>query len=304
MRETEKIYGDPGNAGAAEIADAVRALARRYPFLRAAPLGASAQGRELIAVEAGALRDPVFFVGGTHAMEWPSVLCALRLAEETAALWESDGRVCGCEMRASLRRRGAVILPLLNPDGWELRRRGPSAAADGGRMPARLCGADFCRWQANARGVDLNRNFPAGFAKARRAAAALGIRRPGPTRYGGPFPFSEPETRAVRRACADYRPRALCALHAQGQEIYWRYGARQPAGSEYIARTLAALSGYVLAEPDPVAAGAGLKDWFIRAYGRPGFTIELGLGRNPLPYGDFPAIYEKVRAALFAAMLL
>ncbi|MEA4912926.1 MAG: M14 family zinc carboxypeptidase [Oscillospiraceae bacterium] len=300
----EEIFKDPARAGAEDIGCALRALARDYPFMHLTTIGSSVCGRPLWALEVGAMHNPALFVGGTHGMEWPSVLCALKLARQTAEIFEADGAVAGVTLSDTLRLRGAVFIPLLNPDGYELRRRGTAALADGGRHAGRFCDADYRFWQANARGVDLNRNFSAGFAKAHRAAAGLGVRRPAPTRYGGPFPFSEPETRAVRGACAKYRPRVLYALHSQGEEIYWRYGERCPAGGEYIARTLASLSGYALAEPEPVAVGAGLKDWFIQRYDRPGFTVELGLGRNPLPYEDFAAIYEKVRKALFVGMII
>ncbi len=300
----DDFFDSPAAAGAAQVEEFVYSLARKYPFARAVSLGASVCGRPICALELGAMHNPAMIVGGTHGMEWASVLCALRLAHEAAGFVDECAHVCGVALCDALERRGAVFVPLLNPDGYELRRRGAAAAANGGRTPARFCGGDFRYWQANANGVDLNRNFAAGFAKARRAAAALGIKRPAPTRYGGLFPFSEPETRAIRRACAKYRPRALYTLHSQGEEIYWLYGDKRPAGSDYIAKTLAALSGYARADPDPVAVGAGLKDWFIKRYDRPGFTLELGLGRNPLPYEDFPAIYEKIRRALLVAMII
>ena len=37
---------------------------------------------------------------------------------------------------------------------------------------------------------------------------------------------------------------------------------------------------------------AGYKDWFIQAFRRPGFTIEVGSGTNPLPLSQFDEIYE------------
>ncbi len=37
---------------------------------------------------------------------------------------------------------------------------------------------------------------------------------------------------------------------------------------------------------------AGYKDWFIQDYNRPGFTIEAGIGVNPLPISQFDEIYR------------
>ena len=37
---------------------------------------------------------------------------------------------------------------------------------------------------------------------------------------------------------------------------------------------------------------AGYKDWFIQTYDSPGYTIEAGLGTNPLPISQFNEIYR------------
>lgn len=37
---------------------------------------------------------------------------------------------------------------------------------------------------------------------------------------------------------------------------------------------------------------AGYKDWFVQTYDRPGYTIEAGLGTNPLPISQFSEIYR------------
>ena len=47
---------------------------------------------------------------------------------------------------------------------------------------------------------------------------------------------------------------------------------------------------------------AGYKDWFIREYNRPGYTIEAGEGENPLPMDQFPQIYQENRGILIGGM--
>lgn len=41
-----------------------------------------------------------------------------------------------------------------------------------------------------------------------------------------------------------------------------------------------------------ILALLGYKDWFIQIYNRPGYTIEAGLGENPLPISQFDKIYK------------
>ena len=71
-----------------------------------------------------------------------------------------------------------------------------------------------------------------------------------------------------------------------------------------MAKVLGAASGYAVTAPTGLASYGGFKDWFIRCYHRPGFTIELGRGVNPLPVAQFETIYEKAREMLVLSVLL
>ena len=65
----------------------------------------------------------------------------------------------------------------------------------------------------------------------------------------------------------------------------------------------ARLSGYELAETPYASSFAGYKDWFIQQYRRPGYTIEVGLGQNPLPLDQFDKIYRDNLGILVTAAL-
>ena len=69
-----------------------------------------------------------------------------------------------------------------------------------------------------------------------------------------------------------------------------------------IGESLSSLSGYALSAPEGIASYAGYKDWFIQEYRRPGYTIEVGRGVNPLPITQFDSIYaDNLPMLLFAA---
>lgn len=57
--------------------------------------------------------------------------------------------------------------------------------------------------------------------------------------------------------------------------------------------SLQELVGYELINEVETNSYAGYRDWFISAYNRPGFTIETGLGVNPLPISQFEQIYNE-----------
>lgn len=72
----------------------------------------------------------------------------------------------------------------------------------------------------------------------------------------------------------------------------------------FIGEQFARVSGYSL-ETTPSESGyAGYKDWFIQDYNRPGYTIEVGLGNNPLPISQFSKIYNDNLGILVLGMVL
>lgn len=136
------------------------------------------------------------------------------------------------------------------------------------------------------------------------AARKAGKTRPGARQYSGPLPESEPETRAVTDLCRRADFRHVVALHSQGEEIYWRYGESTPPQSRMMAQVLGSVSGYRVAHPTGFASHGGFKDWFISCYRRPGFTLELGKGENPLPLTAFESLYAKAEEMLVLSLLL
>ena len=63
-------------------------------------------------------------------------------------------------------------------------------------------------------------------------------------------------------------------------------------------------SGYSLDVTPTNSAYAGYKDWFIQNYNRPGYTIEVGSGTNPLPLSQFSKIYNDNVGILTLGMIL
>ena len=82
------------------------------------------------------------------------------------------------------------------------------------------------------------------------------------------------------------------SYHTQGNVIYWKYDDLEPPRSYEIARRLSAVSGYTLEITPPESANAGYRDWFILTFDKPGYTVECGLGINPLPLDQFDDIYR------------
>ena len=282
----------------------LQSLKKGYPFLQLSSVGQSLCGRQLYAVSLGAPNPCTLFAGGFHAQEWLTVQLLLRFTEDLAEAWQQGKALAGVRIGADLNQRGLTILPMVNPDGISIALEGAASAGRYADTAARIQAANPALWQANARGVDLNHNFDAGFAQLRAMEQEQGIDQPSPRQYGGLFAHSEPESRAIVSFLRSCRVETLYAFHSQGEEIFWEYGERTPARSRYLAQMLSKASGYRLVENAGLFSHGGCKDYFIERFQRPGFTIEIGKGTNPLPVEDLDGIYAKLQEMLVMAAVI
>jgi len=126
-------------------------------------IGRSVQGREIEAITIGEGAMTVMLIATIHGDESAGTPLLLALAREAAfnPPWMADRRL--------------VIVPLANPDGFAMTRR------------------------SNARGIDLNRNFPADSFTSRR-------------RHGSE-PLSEPESLALHAAIQEFQPQRIISMH-------------------------------------------------------------------------------------------
>ncbi len=282
----------------------VAQLGQAYPDLvQISDIGHSLLGRRIYSLQIGDMHAPVLYCGGVHGREWITTLLMLYFAEDVLSACRRRHRICDMDMNKLLCSRGLLIVPALNPDGVEISINGadqPGLADYLGEDLWRHCRSrEFCRrWKANARGVDINRNFDAAWDDMRAIAMDSGICGPQAAGWTGAYPESEPETCAIVALCGRVRFRHVVAFHSQGEEIYWNYRDFTPPKSHLMARVLSASSGYPLREPSHSASSAGLKDWFMEKYHAPAFTIEIGTGECPLSLGQFPFLYNRLREML------
>lgn len=144
----------------------------------------------------------------------------------------------------------------------------------------------------NTTGVDLNLQFPAGWENAKEIKYSQGFNRPAPRDFVGFGPLTEPESLAIYDFTLSHDFSLVIAYHTQGQEIYWNFQNINPPRGYEIGTRFANASGYLLTEVPYNSSFAGYKDWFIQTYYRPGYTIEAGIGENPLPISQFDEIYR------------
>ena len=277
--------------------ETVLALAKRYPSISTRVLTETDFGRPLDLMVMGKGERKIIFSAAHHANEWITATVLLKFAEELARALEENGRIFGVPA-ATLRDAATIyMVPMVDPDGVDL-VTGAIAPGSAQYERARVLAQRYPAipfpdgWKANLNGVDLNLQYPAGWLRAREIKFSQGYTRPGPRDFVGRAPLTEVEARAMAMLTEEMDPDMVLAWHTQGEVIYWQFGNIDIPDARRYGEDFARLSGYELADTPFASSFAGYKDWFIQNYRRPGYTVEAGLGDNPLPLEQFDKIYK------------
>ncbi|HHW30267.1 MAG TPA: LysM peptidoglycan-binding domain-containing protein [Clostridiaceae bacterium] len=285
----------------------IQGLKARYPFIEVGVAGQSVLGRNLYYIRLGTGATEVHYNGAHHGLEWITTPLLMKFIENFCRAYSTNSSIRGYNIRDIWNRSSIYIIPMVNPDGVSLVLEGlkPDNPYYQQLLAWNRTGLPFSQvWQANIRGVDLNRNYPASWEEAKAQEFSLGITGPGPTRYGGPSPLSEPETQTMVNFTRQHNFKLVIAYHTQGRVIYWLYKNIFVPRAQEIGQVFARASGYELAFTPLEAAYAGYKDWFIEEFRRPGYTIEVGLGRNPISITQFDTIYRENEEIMLLAPII
>lgn len=182
-------YPDP------DALDAERKTLAERTRAHASVYGESVEGRPLHALlvsRAAAGAPHLMVTANIHGPEWIGNRVAMAFL---AALAD------GPRGRALAERAHVHVLPCLNPDGYAR----TFARAGAGAMRE-------LRW--NARGVDLNRNFPLPYGRAPSRWPGAGSQRPGDATYRGAHALSEPEASAMDAYLRSQPLHASASLHS------------------------------------------------------------------------------------------
>ena len=275
----------------------IRKLVNTYPFLEVERLTTTAFGRPIYVIEIGDGDREVLFTAAHHANEWITTPLLLKFVEELAEAFQNGGKIYGVPAKTILKYATIHLVPMVDPDGVDL-----VTGAIRPQTPeyniARQIAGDFPDipfpdgWKANLLGVDLNLQYPAGWLQAREIKFSQGYDRPAPRDYVGRAPLTQKESRALAEYTEEVDPELVLAFHTQGKAIYWQFRDYVVPGARALGEEFARVSGYSLEDTPYESSFAGYKDWFIQNFRRPGFTIEAGIGTNPLSLAQFDEIYQ------------
>ena len=292
-----------------DLADENKGLVRYFELPRE-----TYEGRPVEAIEVAPKvkrkrgRPTLLMTGAHHAREWPSAEHTIEFAYELINGWKNGNK----KIRKLMRRTRVVFVPVVNPDGFNVSRAaGAALGASGGRdAPAGDETANLliereyhrknCAFVESTNeeggsclqtpdngishfGVDPNRNY-GGFWGG--PGAATGEEAPFfdlAADYRGPGPFSEPETKNIRKLVSKRQVVTLITNHTFSNLVLRPPGlqaAGKPRDDKLLTRlgnAMAAENGYKSQRGFQLYDTSGTTDdWSYNATSGLVYTFEIG----------------------------
>ena len=248
----------------------MKKLARQYPqFIHLEVIGTSHDRREIIALTMGNPRKVLFCTAGVHGRESINPIILIHIMEEYAQAYREKQPVQGqpYTVYELLREYGICFVPLVNPDGYEIASRGFRRVRNLKlRQHLRIQTIPASEWKMNARGVDINRNFP-----------CYSYRPQNP----GDSPASENETKALIHLFHSCDSVGYVDFHSRGKVIYYYRNAMSGDYNRYshrLAKYLQSLSDYELGDAaeefyTPYSGGNSV-NYYSEVLKQPALTVE------------------------------
>ena len=291
----------------AQMCKDITSLKQKYPYIfDYVKLGTSYDNRGIFEIVIGNknAKNKVFVQASIHAREYINSMLVMKQAETLCANYYT-GTYRGRYYSEMLDNCCFYIIPMANPDGVNISIYGAKGINDK-TLRSKVVGLCnkygsgssyyYTQWKANARGVDLNRNWDCNWNRGRNAinyACAEG--------YKGPSPASEKESKILKKEVERLKPKAVISYHSFGSVIYWDFiqsGSLQRKCSDLF-RLTSNLTGYSSAE-NPSAYGYSpsilapcFGDWVANVKKIPTLTIETGRVACPISASYFPGIWKE-----------
>ncbi len=271
----------------------LKVFAGLFPGARIETIGRSALGRDIPVAVLGKGPAKIFINGAWHGDEHITAAFLTRFVEEVC---RNSGEP---HWKSLLEKVTLYIAPMINPDGCEIAAHSDNLPPDLANVAAALSppGFELRHWRANSQGIDLNSQYPARWEAARNRHQHNVF----PRGIAGHRPLSAPESRAAYDFTLRHDFKAVFCYHSQGEVLFWQpLEGDTTQAMQDITAIYAAASGYTPVDTPDLSGG--YRDWFVTTYRRPGLTVEVGRGSNPLPLQQFEDIWIRNSRALFMCL--
>ena len=256
-------------------------------------IGTTHFGKKISGVKLGNGKTNIVLVGAHHGREWLTSALLMEMLENYAESYVNHKRM-GFRSTDILNQVSIWFIPMLNPDGVTIQQDNLESFPPSLQKQLLVMNEgskNFKRWKANGMGVDLNRQYPAGWKQLNQEPS-----NPSYAFYKGNRPLESKEVIALTEFINEVRPQVAVAYHTAGREIFWNYKNGKHLRRDYkLAKKVSRLTNYKLSKPDPDSFGGGFTDWFITTYHKPAMTIEISylVGETSPPLSVFKKEWKR-----------
>lgn len=285
-----------------EMQECLDILSMRYDNMNVTSIGLTVLGRSIPMVTLGSGKKEILYVGCIHGSDYVVCPLLLHFINEYCELRKNNRRIYNLNLRSMEETRTIHIIPMLNPDGVSYSTKGIN---EDNPLRQRIYqmsdGGDFSGWRANARGVDLDRNFNVDYVEYKRQEGAKSSGAP--CGYAGVHPESEPESSAVS-GYLRYNDKIKLLLNFRcSQDSVSYIDDDVIPRNKSIAQSISRISGKPLVEANPEDVRGSLAGWCGKVLGIPSYTISCG-GGNSNNSAEYFQKYAGIRELLFTAPVL
>ena len=304
------IYTTPDKYTNEDFLNDISVLKSNYDkYINLSVIGHTVDGRGIYDVTVGKPNtdNQILILGEMHAREYITSQTVMRLLCKTIdGIRGYDGQYHGIPVKKLLDNVCIHFIPISNPDGMAISQFGIDGINNAGirkNITNMNNPEGYEKWKANANGVDLNRNFDAGWTEF------VGADKPSSERYKGAYPGCEAESAALIELTKKYHIKRSISYHTCGALIYWYYKQEGIVleESRKFAQRIADETGYPLDTDYTAVDAAGFKDWAVYKMGIPSITIETGVEAggsvtNPVPIDRFGNIWQCNKDVVYATV--
>lgn len=251
------------------ISEEMEVLVQQFgEILSCKGIGYSHDDREIRMLRLGLGEEALICTAGVHGRETVNPIILLKMIEDYANAYTNRTLLAGqYDVWKILQKYSIFWIPVVNPDGYSIALQGFQVIRNPKlRQALRIRRLDYRNWKCNARGIDINRNFPCkSYIK----------------QFYYDSPASEQETQALIRVFQSCPSVGYVDFHSRGKMIYY-YRSAMSGGynrqNYYLARRLQEVSNYRLGQKEEEFSadysGGNSVHYYSEVIGGPAITVE------------------------------
>ena len=272
----------------------IEKIKESFDFVSITSIGKGWCKRNIYSLSIGEGESSVLFLSDFSDTAGITSEILLTFFERLCVAYKNDLKISAVKIRSILREQKIVIVPITNPDGLEISCSDGENAFCYKSLVQRATDNNFSEWISNARGVEIDKNFPYRFSDTKsimKNSSAFG--------YKGPFEASELETQAIISFCKDIHPKYTITLSCSGEYMSCQC-SKCASDCAMMTQVFKSVSGLPIKRIKPCEAYGSFGGWFAKSFSAPSFCFSV----SKRSVADLKSLYDKYEELLLLSSIM